>query len=99
MRHAALVRVKGDRLDLSAGAAGCGRVSEFVKGDYEHFEGPEGPAHVGKVPEKSDDDDVGDDDAERCFLGAVYAEGAAEDMVVRGGEGSCVVGMGEEREV
>lgn len=84
MRHAALVWVKGDRLDLSAGAAGCDRMSEFVKSDYEHFEGPEGPAHVGEVPEKSDDDDVSDDDAERCLLGTVYAEAAAEDVVVGG---------------
>ncbi len=100
MRHAALARVQGDRLDFSAGAAGGDGVSEFMKGDDEHFEGPEGPAHVGEVPEKRDDDDVGNDDAERYPLGAVYAEAAAEEVViVGGGEGSEVVGMGKERGV
>ena len=74
-------------------------MSEFVEGDHEHFEGPEAPAHVGEVPEEGDDYDIGDDDAERGLLGAVYAEAAAEEVLMRGGEESHVFGMGWESEV
>ena len=94
MRHAALLWVERDGLDFAAGAAGGGGVAEFVEGDDEHFEGPEGPAHVGKVPEEGDDDDVGDYDAEGCFLRFVHAEDAASEEVVRGvGRWVCWVGV------
>ena len=61
-------------------------MAELVEGNYEHFEGPEGPAHVREIPEQSDDDDVGDDDAEGCFLGTVH-DATAEEMVVSSGNG------------
>ena len=63
---------------------------EFVEGDDEHFEGPEGVAQVGQVPEEGDDDDVGDDHAEGDLLGGCYVEAAAaEELLVLG-----VVGYG-----
>lgn len=53
-----------------------------MEGDDEHFEGPKDPAHIGKVPEEGDDDDIGDDDAEGDFLGFVDGEIASrQDMV------------------
>ena len=61
-------------------------MAEFVEGYHEHFEGPEGIAQVWKIPEQSDDHDICDDDAECCFLRAVDAEAAAEEVVVGGGE-------------
>lgn len=99
VRHAPLVRVQGDGLDLAACAEGCDRMSELVEGDDEHFEGPEGPAHIGDVPEEGDDYDAGDYDAESGFLGVVHAEVAGLEVVVRGEEGSRIAGMGEESDV
>lgn len=48
-------------------------------GGGRYFEGPEGPADVGEVPEDGDADCVGGDDAKGYFLGVVDGEVAAEE--------------------
>lgn len=78
MRHAAFSGVERDGLDRAASAESCSCVAELVEGNYEHLKGPEGPAQVREVPEQSDDDDVGNDDAEGCFLGTVHDVAATE---------------------
>lgn len=97
MRHAAFSGVKRDGFDLAASAASSGCVTELVEGNDEHFEGPKGPAYIREVPEQSDDDDVGSDDAKGGTLGTVHSEAATKEMV-RGGERYCflyVRGNGE----
>ena len=64
-------------------------MTEFMESNNKHLKGPEGPAHVRKVPEQSDDHDVRDNDPESCFLSIGHAKAATEQMVMSGRGGYC----------